>query len=179
MDHISIDTNSLRYLEHYGVKGQKWGIRRYQNEDGSLKPGAKDRYSDGKIVRELNRNERQIAFNKTRKANQEENINLARKLHMKKLEKAFDDDIKKVDQRIKDGEDRTKTLMKIANEKKYSIKSNDVTRYTNAGMVAIAAFNPAAIPYAAISLGSDIYSHRKYGGDHGGFVKGKRYRSER
>lgn len=23
------------YLAHYGIKGQKWGIRRYQNEDGS------------------------------------------------------------------------------------------------------------------------------------------------
>lgn len=27
----------LNYLVHYGVKGQRWGIRRYQNEDGTLK----------------------------------------------------------------------------------------------------------------------------------------------
>ena len=31
-------------LYHYGVKGQKWGIRKYQNPDGSLTAEGKDRY---------------------------------------------------------------------------------------------------------------------------------------
>lgn len=32
-------------LMHYGVKGQKWGIRRYQNKDGTLTNAGKRRYS--------------------------------------------------------------------------------------------------------------------------------------
>lgn len=31
-------------LYHWGIKGQKWGIRRYQNEDGSLTKEGKQRY---------------------------------------------------------------------------------------------------------------------------------------
>ena len=32
------------YLAHHGVQGQKWGVRRYQNEDGSLTEEGKKRY---------------------------------------------------------------------------------------------------------------------------------------
>lgn len=35
------------YLEHHGIKGQKWGIRRFQNEDGSLTEAGKGRYNRG------------------------------------------------------------------------------------------------------------------------------------
>lgn len=33
-------------LKHYGIKGQSWGVRNYQYEDGSLTPAGKERYSD-------------------------------------------------------------------------------------------------------------------------------------
>lgn len=33
-------------LCHFGIPGMKWGIRRYQNEDGSLTPAGKERYSE-------------------------------------------------------------------------------------------------------------------------------------
>jgi hypothetical protein len=37
---------SGEYLEHYGVLGMKWGIRKYQNPDGTLTPAGKARYGD-------------------------------------------------------------------------------------------------------------------------------------
>lgn len=32
-------------LKHFGVKGQKWGVRRYQKEDGTLTPAGRKRYN--------------------------------------------------------------------------------------------------------------------------------------
>ena len=33
-------------LYHHGIKGMKWGFRRFQNEDGSLKAAGRKRYAN-------------------------------------------------------------------------------------------------------------------------------------
>lgn len=40
-------------LYHHGIKGQKWGVRRFQNKDGTLTSAGKQRYShnsDGRLT---------------------------------------------------------------------------------------------------------------------------------
>lgn len=38
--------NYSDYLMHHGIKGMKWGVRRFQKKDGSLTSAGKKRYSD-------------------------------------------------------------------------------------------------------------------------------------
>lgn len=34
----------MAYFQHHGIKGQRWGVRRYRNKDGSLTPAGRKRY---------------------------------------------------------------------------------------------------------------------------------------
>lgn len=62
-------------LKHYGIKGQKWGIRRYENEDGTLTEEGKSRYRATEaaktkdkvdsIYRTLSKNDRWFLENET------------------------------------------------------------------------------------------------------------------
>ena len=36
-------------LIHYGVKGMRWGVRRYQNKDGTLTAAGRRRVSNAEV----------------------------------------------------------------------------------------------------------------------------------
>lgn len=38
--------NNVSELSHHGIKGMRWGVRRFQKKDGSLTPAGKERYAD-------------------------------------------------------------------------------------------------------------------------------------
>lgn len=47
MEYTIIRANSDKeYLAHHGIKGQKWGVRRFENPDGSLTVEGKIRYAE-------------------------------------------------------------------------------------------------------------------------------------
>ncbi len=52
MEYVAIYSDDA--LSHHGIKGQKWGVRRYQNPDGSLTPEGKEHYH-----KQINREARQ------------------------------------------------------------------------------------------------------------------------
>lgn len=48
-------------LVHHGIKGMKWGVRRYRNEDGTLTAAGKKRYGSSSTVQE-NYSKAQVAY---------------------------------------------------------------------------------------------------------------------
>ena len=59
------DTN---YLSHHGTKGMKWGIRRYQNSDGSLTDAGRKRYGSEDSKPRMSLKEKTVARKKTKEA---------------------------------------------------------------------------------------------------------------
>lgn len=63
-------------LYHHGIKGQRWGVRRYQNEDGSLTTIGKMRYGVSEV--------RRVLGSKIKAVNEVASLNYKRK-HLNKM----------------------------------------------------------------------------------------------
>lgn len=68
-------------LYHYGIKGMKWGVRRFQNKDGSYTPAGKKRRSqedwsdDAKEAANIKKKSvNQMSNSELRKLNERQNL---------------------------------------------------------------------------------------------------------
>ena len=75
----------INELYHYGILGMKWGVRRYQNKDGTLSAAGKKRYS--KQMKKLREKEK-ILKNKQKTKSMLDQIDAKRK-SLEELEKSL------------------------------------------------------------------------------------------
>lgn len=177
-DNSHISTSALygpSYLAHHGIKGQKWGVRRYMNEDGSLTPAGEARYRNTSYAKGLNRIDSDVAKTIHKKAVNE--VKIQKAVNKGQTEKA--NELRKAseaaDKAIASGRKAQADLLSKARSSGARITERDTYRYTNSGKMAFAAF--AAGPFGAIPFAVvDSYRAATYGNEAGGIVKGTKYR---
>lgn len=117
-----MDNNSLN---HAGIKGMRWGVRRYQNSDGTLTDAGKKRYSK-------------------RTPDSEDHIK-AKALNKKKLRQLSNDELRTINNRL-----QLETQYKDLKSKKVS-KGRKVVNGILVG-AATAAVTPYAQKYAKVGV---------------------------
>ena len=120
MDQYYGVVRSDEYLEHFGIKGQKWGIRKYQNPDGTLTEEGKQRYgkSAGSIQKGLNKLDKSKA-------------NYIRDKRGYSRNPDYGSDYG--DKKIKDTNKAVNQLLNIAKDKGYNVSTTQKSRSTDRG----------------------------------------------
>lgn len=130
-------------LYHYGVAGMKWGVRRYQNEDGSLTEAGRRRQAR-RYSRELNKKDKStVRIKRTvKEAEQKADsfdlrakraVNTSKKLEFETKAKNIRNSVSEERKRIEQVDAEAKKLVDKIKREGYSVKSNKVIRGANRG----------------------------------------------
>lgn len=168
------------HLEHHGILGQKWGVRRFQNADGSYTTAGKKRYGNlstaKQIQRRLNDVDQAMAYNnrdyshnynafegwaaKSAKAKMKGNTTKADKF----LKKSADYHMKAQPylKNYKAGEKEKKALIARAKKLNLNVSEKEISRSVNRGsdflmdigvsLVGSALLGPVGFQYAHATM---------------------------
>lgn len=124
------DYKELHELYHHGIKGQEWGVRRFQNPDGSLTPEGRRRYSQNFY------NELKTATKGRLSGKDEEVAEIARRNigsritdeQFKKLKASEDKFYKSKDKNWTYDKEASRTTNSIINNIKKNMSTDDINR---------------------------------------------------
>lgn len=105
MSNVNVD----EFLEHHGIKGQKWGVLRYQNADGSLTPLGRIRYGVGKS--KTGSKKSSSASNVKKSSSSSESSSISKR---KSVSEMTDDEIRKAIDRVRLEQTYTQLLAQSA-----------------------------------------------------------------
>jgi hypothetical protein len=150
-----------QYLAHHGIKGQKWGNRRYQNEDGSLTTEGRSRYGVGdqknwkRLERDAKADAKEFA---TAKAYYGEGAGNRRK-HIKNIinERSKDPDYKAAFERyLSENNSNTEKTQNRADRQRKIQDVKDSTARTARGVKNFLLGNAVPMTTAAIAIGGAL-----------------------
>lgn len=111
-------------LYHYGIKGQRWGVRRYQNKDGSLTPAGKKRmktFQDAADFATKGKQHADAEYKRFNKLAEREEAKTGKTVSQKQIDsylrKEFGNDVNS-----KQGRDNIKTVFEIDDLNDYARK---------------------------------------------------------
>ena len=156
--------NGSYVLYHSGIKGMKWGIRRFQNEDGSLTDEGKKRYAKltGKIdkqVRKIEKYQRKVDNQSGRYLRAQRKKAKAAKLKNRAMNAWLMSDKKRAKLSLKADRLAAKAAKMENNTLKNEAKIKRAQSLINKYSRKIAKFNPTS-PYATSQFVNGYYQKK-------------------